>query len=196
VKGKIGMRKLKQKCYGPFEIIKKIGMVVYELNLPEGSMIHLVFHVSQLKQCRGKVVHTSGTLPLITLSGKLHIKSMAILNRKLVKNKNKVRAEVLINWANLDDEEETWEDYELISEQFPVLKLEDKLHSKGKILSGYERELAQMSRLRVVTPTFEFKKGAKGCVEQMGQGKEIGYSPIQPRVLLQVKELEERVGPK
>jgi hypothetical protein len=52
-----------------------------------------------------------------------------------------------------------------------------------------------MSRLGVVTPIFEFKKGAKGCVEQMGRGKEIGDDPIQPRVLLWVKEHEEWVGP-
>jgi hypothetical protein len=42
--------KLLFKFYGPFRVLKRISEVAYELQLPEGTTIHLVFHVSQLRQ--------------------------------------------------------------------------------------------------------------------------------------------------
>lgn len=44
-----GAEKLKPKFYGPYKILRKIGEVVYELELPTTSRIHNVFHVSRLK---------------------------------------------------------------------------------------------------------------------------------------------------
>src|SRR6185295_6779972 len=40
-------------CYvGPFWIIKKVGAVAYQLELPQSlSAVHNVFHISQFKKC-------------------------------------------------------------------------------------------------------------------------------------------------
>jgi len=37
-------KKLDQKRYGPFKISKNIGLGVFQLELPEGWMIHNVFN--------------------------------------------------------------------------------------------------------------------------------------------------------
>ena len=45
--------KLVPKYFGPFEVVKNIGPVAYQLKLPESSRVHLVFHVSKLKKVVG-----------------------------------------------------------------------------------------------------------------------------------------------
>jgi hypothetical protein len=66
VKGKKGNHKLNPKYYGPYEILAKVGRVAYHLNLPKESLIHSVFHISQLKR---KVGPTSTILPKLPLTG-------------------------------------------------------------------------------------------------------------------------------
>jgi len=43
-------QKLAFKFYGTIKVLKKVGLVAYKLELPASVHIHLVVHVSQLKQ--------------------------------------------------------------------------------------------------------------------------------------------------
>nr|GEU62195.1 retrotransposable element Tf2 [Tanacetum cinerariifolium] len=70
--------KLSPKYYGPFQIIAKVGQVAYKLQLPNASQIHDVFHISQLKKCKGVVTH-SGSLPGFHTQGVMRVEPLAIL---------------------------------------------------------------------------------------------------------------------
>ncbi|GJV80829.1 putative mitochondrial protein [Tanacetum coccineum] len=74
--------KFSPKYYGPFMILKRIGTVAYRLELPPNSQVHLVFHVSQLKLCKGSS-HKTGVLPHCGPNGLLIVEPIAILDKKL-----------------------------------------------------------------------------------------------------------------
>nr|GEW52061.1 putative reverse transcriptase domain-containing protein [Tanacetum cinerariifolium] len=88
----------------------QIGVVAYKLELPPHSQVHPVFHISQLKLCRGSS-HKIGILPHCVPNGVLSAEPVAILDRRLAKVGNRAVPYVLIKWSNHSEEDATWENY-------------------------------------------------------------------------------------
>ena len=55
--------KLAAHYYDPFSVLKRVGKVAYQLDLPPTAAIHPVFHVSQLRAAVG-ITLSSPTIPL------------------------------------------------------------------------------------------------------------------------------------
>jgi hypothetical protein len=111
--------KLAFKCFGPFEIFDKIGAMAYKLKLPTGNLIHLVFHVSQLKEFTPDHTPVYSQLPDIPSLDIVDVLPETILVRRLVKKGNEAVTQILVRWTSLPDTSTTWEDYYVMKERFP-----------------------------------------------------------------------------
>lgn len=111
--------KLSPRFYGPYKIVARIGSVAYKLELPQGSLIHNVFHVSLLKKKIGDKITPSSSLPPMSTDGSPHWVPEKILNLGLFKHKNLPVVRWLIRWAGFPTEDATWEDASDIQLCFP-----------------------------------------------------------------------------
>ncbi len=111
--------KLSSRYFGPYKILERIGAVAYKLDLPEGSKVHPVFHVSQLKQGVPKPEQLSLVEPVVGQDGQLLAHPEQILGRRLVPKGNRAITQVLVSWSNRSPGEATWEDYWRLKKQFP-----------------------------------------------------------------------------
>ncbi|XP_057846627.2 uncharacterized protein LOC131056265 [Cryptomeria japonica] len=74
-----GAKKLKPHFYGSYRVLRCVGEVAYEVELPPGSKIHNVFHVSCLKKALGQHITVSPDLPPMDEEGKLTLVPKEIL---------------------------------------------------------------------------------------------------------------------
>ena len=122
-----GAKKLKHRFYGPYRVIRRIGQVAYELELPQGSKIHNVFHVSCLKRALGQQVTVTDELLPMDDEGHLVLQPEAIIDTSERQLRSRTVQEFLVRWKNLPDEDATWESEKIL--QHPSLQLlEDKQH--------------------------------------------------------------------
>lgn len=98
--------KLAFKYFGPFEILQKIGQVAYKLQLPEGSLIHPVFHVSQLKKYIGSDTQVSSVIPEPIDYNPV---AESAIGDRICNVKGKVQLQVLVQWKGWPRNMATWE---------------------------------------------------------------------------------------
>lgn len=111
--------KLAPKYFGPYQVVRKVGAVAYELELPSHSRIHPVFHVSLLKKKLGNDAVVQSELPLVGEDGRIQLEPLAVLDRRLVKRNNRPFTEVLVQWTNTIPNDATWEPWHEFQQRFP-----------------------------------------------------------------------------
>eukprot|EP00253_Pinus_taeda_P034492 PITA_34492 len=102
-------------------VTRRVGEVAYELELPPGSRVHNIFHVSCLKKAVGQQVAAATDLSPMDDEGHLVLESKAILDTRERHLWNRVIKGFFIRWRNLQDEDATWEGEKIL--QNPSLQL-------------------------------------------------------------------------
>jgi hypothetical protein len=122
--------KLSSRYFGPFKVLKRIGTAAYLLELPAGSQVHPVFHVSLLKQAYGQPSAVY-PFPTATIS---RVEPLAIVERKLIKKGKAAGVKFLVHWKGYPLQDATCEDADTFLARFPAfacIMLEDKHVFKG-----------------------------------------------------------------
>nr|XP_009800299.1 PREDICTED: uncharacterized protein LOC104246227 [Nicotiana sylvestris] len=125
--------KLSPRYIGPYRILRRIGQVAYELELPqELAAVHPVFHVSMLKKVMGD---PSFVVPMEIIGVKDNLSyeeiPVAILDRQIRKLRTKEIASIKVLWRNQKVEEATWEAEEDMKSRYPHLFEEQKENVEG-----------------------------------------------------------------
>jgi hypothetical protein len=97
----LGLRnslKLTLKYYGPFRVLATVGRVAYKLQLPEGTKLHDVFHVNQLKKHLGPAAVPNPTLPFVTPEGKIKTNPLSILQCRQVPHSAGAYKVAVVQW--------------------------------------------------------------------------------------------------
>ncbi|KAK1413557.1 hypothetical protein QVD17_35332 [Tagetes erecta] len=115
--------KLSPRFVGPFKIVKRVGPVAYQLELPEEmSGIHDVFHVSNLRKC---LADETLVMPLqdVKVNEKLKFveEPLQIEDRQEKKLKRKKLVLVKVKWKSRRGPEYTWELESEMRKKYPHL---------------------------------------------------------------------------
>ena len=116
--------KLSPKYFGPYQVLEKIGPVVYMLELPSAATIHPVFHISQLKRAFGECAKKEELVPFLTENHEWVAVPEDVYGYQ---QDGKGVWEVLISWKGQSRHEATWENYDDFHQSFPDFHLEDKV---------------------------------------------------------------------
>ena len=104
--------KLAPRRYGPFNILDKVGTVVYRLDLPKHWEIHNVFHVDLLTPYIETDEHGANfPRPALELiEGQEEWEVEAILGKRWKKGWGKNKAQFLVKWMGFPNSENMWLD--------------------------------------------------------------------------------------
>ena len=119
-----GMKgKLSPRFIGPFEILSRVGEVVYKLALPPSlSVVHPVFHVSMLRKYIKDETHVISP-DSVELGPDLTYEKepIAILDRHIRKLRTKELVSVKVQWKHRSVTEASWEAESDMRARYPQL---------------------------------------------------------------------------
>ena len=130
---KRGDEKLQPRFYGPYKILKKIGEVAYELELPPEIIINNVFHVSCMKKAARQQIFVSEELPPVDDEVHFVLVSKKFLHTRDRRLRNMTIKEYLVQWKGFPSEDYTWEGDKIL-QHLGLFLLEDKQTWKGRIV--------------------------------------------------------------
>jgi hypothetical protein len=116
VKGKLAPRYI-----GPFPILERCGQDAYRLRLPESlSVMHNVFHVSQLKKC---LWIPDQTMDVADVNLKLDLTyseyPIRVLDQKDRVTQKRTIKFYKVQWNQHTEKEATWESKDFLEKHFP-----------------------------------------------------------------------------
>lgn len=113
--------------------------MAYKLGLPEQSKIHLVVHVSHLKQHIPPMTKVSTDLSSVITDETITILPVGVLESKLVAQAGTVQNLVKIQWSGMSPTLATWEDAADLRWCFPSALAWGQARFKGGGMSGYPK---------------------------------------------------------
>lgn len=138
--------KLRKRFYGPFKIIKRVGVVAYKLELPGEIKIHPVFHISVLKFCPNPELVHSLPLPSTVIENHPLLTPLAVLDYRKGRIQNSWSLQVLLQWSGLPLEDTSWEDLASFQQLYPDFHLEDKVSFGGKAMIRYWKRVEVINK--------------------------------------------------
>ncbi|XP_040940078.1 uncharacterized protein [Gossypium hirsutum] len=115
--------KLSPRFIGPYRLLRQIGPVAYQLELPpELSQIHDVLHVSILGWYRSDISHVVAVEEIeVRPNLTFEEEPIQIIGRDVKVLRRKSIPLVIVLWQNHKAEEATWEPEEAMRRQYPQL---------------------------------------------------------------------------
>ncbi|CAA6667247.1 unnamed protein product [Spirodela intermedia] len=111
------IKKINPHYFDPYPIMERIGPVAYKLQLPNHSVIHPVFHISQLK----KTLRTHS----------IKQEWILILDGIKAHRSTPQDTKILVSWKHLPKFESLWMTVSTFLRQFPTSHLVDKVKLMG-----------------------------------------------------------------
>ncbi|XP_070041450.1 uncharacterized protein [Nicotiana tomentosiformis] len=129
--------KLSPRFVGPFEVLRRVREVAYELDLPPSlAGVHPVFHDSMLRKYHGDPSHVLDFSSVQLDKDLSYVEEpVAILDRQVRKLRSKNIASVKVQWRGQPVKEETWETEQDMRRRYPHL-----FTTSGMSLCSFENE--------------------------------------------------------
>ncbi|XP_061361298.1 uncharacterized protein LOC133305179 [Gastrolobium bilobum] len=120
----LGVRKLSLRFIGPYKILRRVGLVAYQLALPyQLSNLHDLFHVSQLRKYVADHSHVVQPDDVeIQKNLKTLVGPLKILERDEKRLRNKSIPMVKVQWEGRMPEKSTWERKDELLRQYLEFK--------------------------------------------------------------------------